>query len=185
TTLEAAERILTKNKVEKLLLVDDNYKLRGLITIKDIDKLTSFPNACKDARGRLRVGAAVGVFDYERAESLIRAGVDVLVVDSAHGHSGNVIKTVTTLKRDFDIDVIAGNVATAEGARALAEAGADAVKCGIGPGSICTTRIVSGVGVPQMTAVAQTSRALRGSGVPVIADGGIRYSGDITKALAA
>src|SRR5207248_7562209 len=185
TTLEAAERILTENKVEKLLLVDDNYKLRGLITIKDIDKLARFPMACKDGRGRLRVGAAVGVFDYERAESLIQAGVDVLVVDSAHGHSSNVIKTVAEIKKQFAIDVIAGNVATPEGAKALADAGADAIKAGIGPGAICTTRIISGVGVPQITAVAQTSRALRGSGVPVIADGGIRYSGDITKALAA
>lgn len=185
TTLEAAERILTKNKVEKLLLVDDKYRLKGLITIKDIDKLTSFPNACKDARGRLRVGAAVGVFDFERAESLIRAGVDVLVVDSAHGHSSNVIKTVTGLKRDFSIDVIAGNVATAEGARALMEAGADAVKCGIGPGSICTTRIISGVGVPQITAIYQAAKGVAGKGIPIIADGGIRYSGDISKALAA
>src|SRR5205823_886071 len=136
TTLEAAERILTENKVEKLLLVDDNYKLRGLITIKDIDKLARFPNACKDGRGRLRVGASVGVFDFERAESLIQAGVDVLVVDSAHGHSSNVIKTVAELKRQFQIDVIAGNVGTAEGAKALADAGADAIKVGIGPGTI-------------------------------------------------
>ncbi|HKI37140.1 MAG TPA: IMP dehydrogenase [Gemmataceae bacterium] len=185
TTLEAAERILTANKVEKLLLVDDNYRLRGLITIKDIDKLTNFPNACKDRRGRLRVGAAVGVRDFERAESLIRAGVDVLVVDSAHGHSGNVLDTVAELKRRFDIDVIAGNVATAEGARALVDAGADAVKAGIGPGSICTTRIISGVGVPQITAVYNTAQGVKGSGVPVIADGGVRYSGDMTKALAA
>ena len=156
TTLEAAERILTENKVEKLLLVDDNYKLKGLITIKDIDKLTNFPNACKDQRGRLRVGAAVGVHDYERAESLIRAGVDVLVVDSAHGHSGNVLETVRRDQADAStIDVIAGNVATAEGARALVEAGADAVKVGIGPGSICTTRVISGVGVPQITAIYQ------------------------------
>src|SRR5579884_3346318 len=172
TTLEAAERILTENKVEKLLLVDDNYRLRGLITIKDIDKLTNFPNACKDRRGRLRVGAAVGVRDLERAESLIRAGVDVLVVDSAHGHSGNVLDTVAELKRRFDIDVIAGNVATAEGARALVDAGADAVKVGIGPGSICTTRVISGVGVPQVTAVYHTARGVQGSGVPIIADGG-------------
>jgi IMP dehydrogenase len=185
TTLEAAERILTANKVEKLLLVDDHYRLRGLITIKDIDKLTNFPNACKDRRGRLRVGAAVGVHDYERAESLIRAGVDVLVVDSAHGHSGNVIDTVADLKRRFDIDVIAGNVATADGARALVEAGADAVKTGIGPGSICTTRVISGVGVPQITAVYNTALGVKDTGVPIIADGGIRYSGDITKALAA
>src|SRR5947207_6691316 len=153
TTLETAERILTENKVEKLLLVDENNRLKGLITIKDIDKLANFPNACKDKRGRLRVGAAVGVGDYERAESLIRAGVDVLVVDSAHGHSGNVIATVREIKKRFGIDVIAGNVATTEGARALVEAGADAVKVGIGPGSICTTRIISGVGVPQLSAL--------------------------------
>lgn len=184
TTLETAERILTENKVEKLLLVDENYKLKGLITIKDIDKLTNFPNACKDRRGRLRVGAAVGVHDYERAESLIRAGVDVLVVDSAHGHSDNVLKTVKEIKRAFQIEVIAGNVATAEGARALVEAGADAVKVGIGPGSICTTRIISGVGVPQITAIAQAAKGIGGS-VPIIADGGIRYSGDVVKALAA
>src|SRR5262249_35776046 len=173
------------NKVEKLLLVDDQYRLKGLITIKDIDKLTNFPNACKDRRGRLRVGAAVGVHDYERAESLIRAGVDVLVVDSAHGHSGNVLETVREIKRRFGIEVIAGNVATAEGAKALVQAGADAVKAGIGPGAICTTRIISGVGVPQVTAIYHTAQAVAGSGAPVIADGGIRYSGDITKALAA
>jgi IMP dehydrogenase len=185
TTLEAAERILTEKKVEKLLLVDDKNRLKGLITIKDIDKLSSFPNACKDPRGRLRVGAAVGVHDYERAASLIKAGVDVLVVDSAHGHSANVVETVREVKRAFDVEVIAGNVATAEGARALADAGADAVKVGIGPGSICTTRVISGVGVPQVTAVARAAEGLAGREVPVIADGGIRYSGDITKALAA
>jgi IMP dehydrogenase len=185
TTLEAAERILTENKVEKLLLVDEKYKLKGLITIKDIDKLTSFPQACKDARGRLRVGAALGVHDYERAESLIKAGVDVLVVDSAHGHSKNVIETVRKLKQRHHIDIIAGNIATSEGARALVDAGADAVKAGIGPGSICTTRIVSGVGVPQITAIYQAAQGAAGSGVPIIADGGIRYSGDIVKALAA
>jgi IMP dehydrogenase len=185
TTLEAAERILTENKVEKLLLVDENYKLRGLITIKDIDKLTSFPQACKDKRGRLRVGAAMGVNDYDRAASLIRAGVDVLVVDSAHGHSRNVIDTVRGLKRRYEIDVIAGNVATAEGAEALVDAGADAIKVGIGPGSICTSRVISGVGVPQITAIYQAAQGTGDSGVPLIADGGIRYSGDITKALAA
>jgi IMP dehydrogenase len=185
TTLEAAERILTENKVEKLLLVDENYKLRGLITIKDIDKLTNFPNACKDKRGRLRVGAAIGVRDFERAESLIKAGVDVLVMDSAHGHSSNVIETVAEIKRRFDIDIIAGNVATAEGARALVKAGADAIKVGIGPGSICTTRVISGVGVPQITAVYQAAQGVNGTEVPLIADGGIRYSGDMTKALAA
>jgi IMP dehydrogenase len=185
TTLEAAGRILTENKVEKLLLVDDKYRLKGLITIKDIDKLAKFPNACKDPRGRLRVGAAVGVHDYERAESLIRAGVDVLVVDSAHGHSANVIETVAAIKRTHEIEVIAGNVATAEGARALLKAGADAVKCGIGPGSICTTRIISGVGVPQITAIAEVAKGVADAGVPVIADGGVRYSGDVSKALAA
>lgn len=184
TSLEEADRILTKNKVEKLLLVDDEYRLKGLITIKDIDKLHRFPNACKDARGRLRVGAAVGVFDYERIGALLEADVDVLTVDSAHGHSKNVIETVRKIKRDFDIDVIAGNVATAEGTRALIDAGADAVKVGIGPGSICTTRVVSGVGVPQITAVYQCAKAAAGR-VPIIADGGIRYSGDITKAIAA
>ncbi|MCS7015188.1 MAG: IMP dehydrogenase [Gemmatales bacterium] len=185
TTLEAASRILTANKVEKLLLVDENNRLKGLITIKDIDKMMNYPNACKDKRGRLRVGAAVGVYDFERAASLVRAEVDVLVVDSAHGHSANVLETVRKIKRMFDIDVIAGNVATAEGALALADAGADAVKVGIGPGSICTTRVISGVGVPQITAIANAAKALEGTDIPVIADGGIRYSGDITKALAA
>ncbi|OWK43933.1 IMP dehydrogenase [Fimbriiglobus ruber] len=184
TTLTQAEQILTKNKVEKLLLVDDEYRLKGLITIKDIEKTENFPHACKDPRGRLRVGAAIGVREYERADSLIRAGVDVLVVDSAHGHSRNVVETVRELKKRYAIDVIAGNVATVEGARALADAGADGVKVGIGPGSICTTRIVSGVGVPQMSAIAYAAKGLNGTGIPLIADGGIRYSGDITKALA-
>jgi IMP dehydrogenase len=184
TTLEDAERVLTRNRVEKLLLVDDKYRLKGLITIKDIDKLSRFPHACKDPRGRLRVGAALGVHDYERADSLIKAGVDVLVVDSAHGHSSNVIETVARIKKQFVIEVIAGNVATAEGARALADAGADAIKVGIGPGSICTTRIISGVGVPQLSAIQQALMGVGGR-VPVIADGGIRYSGDITKALSA
>ncbi len=184
TSLEKAQQILTDNKVEKLLLVDDKYRLKGLITIKDIDKLSRYPYACKDPRGRLRVGAAVGVHDLERAEQLIHAGVDVLVVDSAHGHSSNVIETVKAIKSRFEIEVIAGNIATAEGARALLDAGADAVKAGIGPGSICTTRIISGVGVPQITAVAQAAKGVEGR-VPVIADGGIRYSGDISKALAA
>lgn len=185
TTLEEAETILTENKVEKLLLVDDKFILKGMITIKDIDKLSSFPSACKDRRGRLRVGAAVGVFDFDRAESLIKAGVDVLVVDSAHGHSKNVIETVRKIKSMFSIDLIAGNVATLEGAKALVDAGADAVKVGIGPGSICTTRMISGVGVPQITAINQVAIGLKELGVPVIGDGGIRYSGDITKAIAA
>lgn len=185
TTLEEAETILTENKVEKLLLVDDKFILKGMITIKDIDKLSSFPNACKDRRGRLRVGAAVGVFDFDRVESLIKAGVDVLVVDSAHGHSKNVIETVRKIKSMFSIDLIAGNVATLDGAKALVDAGADAVKVGIGPGSICTTRMISGVGVPQITAINQVAAGLKELGVPVIGDGGIRYSGDITKAIAA
>lgn len=183
TSLEEADRILTRNKVEKLLLVDDEYRLKGLVTIKDIDKLHRYPNACKDARGRLCVGAAVGVHDYERIGSLLEADVDVLIVDSAHGHSKNVIETVKRIKRDYTIEVVAGNVATTEGTRALIDAGADAVKVGIGPGSICTTRIVTGVGVPQITAVSQAAKAA--GRVPIIADGGIRYSGDITKALAA
>jgi IMP dehydrogenase len=184
-TLEQAEKILTAKKVEKLLLVDESYCLVGLITIKDIDMMKRFPNACKDKQGRLRVGAAVGVFDYERAESLIKSDVDVLIVDSAHGHSSNVIETVKGIKSRWDIDVVAGNVATSEGCRDLIEAGADAVKVGIGPGSICTTRIVSGVGVPQVTAIHDAVRAAKARNTPVIADGGIRFSGDITKAIAA
>ncbi len=184
TGLKDAERMLRENKVEKLLLVDDEYQLKGLITIKDIDKNLRFPRASKDSRGRLRVGAAVGVFDFERAERLIETGVDVLVVDSAHGHSKNVIETVRQIKRQWSIDVIAGNVATTEGAGDLLDAGADAIKTGIGPGSICTTRIISGVGVPQLTAIALVAEAIAGTDVPMIADGGIRYSGDITKALA-
>jgi IMP dehydrogenase len=185
TSLQAAQRILLENKVEKLLLVDEKYQLKGLITIKDIDKNLRFPLASKDSRGRLRVGAAVGVYDYERTGQLIEKGVDVLVVDSAHGHSKNVIETVREIKGRWDIDVIAGNVATEQGARDLAKAGADAIKVGIGPGSICTTRIISGVGVPQLTAIARTARAVADAKVPLIADGGIRYSGDIVKALAA
>ncbi|HWL10857.1 MAG TPA: IMP dehydrogenase [Planctomicrobium sp.] len=185
TDLKEAERILRINKVEKLLLVDQDYILQGLITIKDIDKNLRFPRANKDDRGRLRVGGAVGVFDLERAERLIAAGVDFLTVDSAHGHSKNVIETVRAIKQKASIDVIAGNIATQEGARALIDAGADAVKVGIGPGSICTTRIISGVGVPQLTAIANAAKGAAGTGVPLIADGGIRYSGDMTKALAA
>lgn len=184
-TLEAAERILTEKKVEKLLLIDEKNRLKGLITIRDIDKMTEHPEACKDGRGRLRVGAAVGVHDYARAEALVKAGADVLAVDSAHGHSSNVIETVRQLKRTHSVDVIAGNVATKEGAKALVDAGADAIKVGIGPGSICTTRIISGVGVPQVTAVLHAVQGALGSGVTIIADGGIRYSGDMTKAIAA
>ncbi len=185
TNLKDAERILRENKVEKLLLVDDEFQLRGLITIKDIDKNARFPKACKDHRGRLRVGAAVGVKDDERVARLIEAGADVLVFDSAHGHSRNVIESVRAIKKEWSIDVIAGNVATTEGAKALLDAGVDAVKVGIGPGSICTTRVVSGVGVPQLTAISNAAKAIQGTDVPIIADGGIRYSGDITKALAA
>ena len=184
-TLEEAEQILTAKKVEKLLLVDDSYKLTGLITIKDIDIMKQFPDASKDHLGRLRVGAAIGVFGYERAESLINKGVDVLIVDSAHGHSRNVIETVKELKKQWNIDVVAGNVATQAGAKDLIDAGADAVKVGIGPGSICTTRVVSGVGVPQVTAIYEAAKAARDAGIPVIADGGIRFSGDICKAIVA
>lgn len=185
TTLKEAESRLTENKVEKLLLVDDLYRLKGLITIKDIDKMHRFPNACKDARGRLRVGAAVGVHDLERVQALISKDVDVIAVDSAHGHSQNVIETVRKIKKNHDIEVMAGNVATAEGTRALISSGADAVKVGIGPGSICTTRVISGVGVPQITAVYNAAKEADKAGIPVIADGGIRYSGDLTKAIAA
>jgi IMP dehydrogenase len=184
-TLESAETILMEKKVEKLLLVDDTYRLTGLITIRDIDKMRNFPRRCVDSEGRLRVGAAVGVHDDDRIERLLENDVDVLVVDSAHGHSANVLETIRYIKRNHDIDVIAGNVATEEGAKALVDAGADAVKIGIGPGSICTTRVVSGVGVPQITAISRAAKALVESGIPVIADGGVRYSGDITKALAA
>ncbi len=185
TTLEDAQRILLENKVEKLLLVDEEYQLRGLITIKDIDKNLQFPLASKDSRGRLRVGAAVGVGDTDRVKNLIENGVDVLVVDSAHGHSKNVIETVREIKKHWDIDIIAGNIATKEAAKDLLDAGVDAVKVGIGPGSICTTRIISGVGVPQLTAIAHVAKVVSEANIPVIADGGIRYSGDIVKALAA
>jgi IMP dehydrogenase len=184
-SLDEAEKILMANKVEKLLLVDGGGLLTGLITIKDIDMMKRFPNACKDRQGRLRVGAALGVFDFDRAAAMIAKGVDMLVVDSAHGHSANVLETVAAIKKRWEIEVVAGNVATREGCRDLIKAGADGVKVGIGPGSICTTRVISGVGVPQITAVWEASQEAAGAGVPVIADGGIRYSGDITKAIAA
>jgi len=184
-TLEEAEKILMEKKVEKLLLVDETFRLTGLITIKDIDMMRRFPMACKDGQGRLRVGAAVGVHDYDRAGSLISKGVDVLVVDSAHGHSKNVIETVRKIKEKWDIDVVAGNVATAAGCRDLIRAGADAVKVGIGPGSICTTRVISGVGVPQISAIYEVAKEAEATETPIIADGGIRYSGDVTKAIAA
>ncbi len=184
-TLEEAEKILMTKKVEKLLLVDEDFRLTGLITIKDIDMMRRFPQSCKDGQGRLRVGAAVGVHNYDRVEGLIRKGVDVIVVDSAHGHSLNVIKTIQEIKKQWDIEVVAGNVATAQGCKDLIEAGADAVKVGIGPGSICTTRVISGVGVPQITAIWQAAQIAEKQQIPIIADGGIRYSGDFTKAIAA
>ncbi|MHC4547317.1 MAG: IMP dehydrogenase [Planctomycetota bacterium] len=188
TTLEDAKDVLHQSKVEKLLLVDDQMNLQGLITIKDINKQMEYPLSNLDPKGRLRVGAAVGAVGdaQERAGALVEQGVDVLVVDTAHGHSRNVGRMVEYLKGEFaDVDVIAGNVATGEGARYLADAGADAVKVGIGPGSICTTRVIAGIGVPQLSAVAAAAAALRDTGVPVIADGGVRFSGEIVKALAA
>jgi IMP dehydrogenase len=180
--------LLHKHRIEKVLVVNDKFQLRGLVTVKDIQKSLEFPNACKDTQEQLRVGAAVGVGPgtHERVEALVAAGVDVLVVDTAHGHSEGVLNTVRWIKRNYrDTQVIGGNVATAEGTLALVEAGADAVKVGIGPGTICTTRIVTGVGVPQITAVANVAEALKKSGIPFISDGGIRYSGDLAKALAA
>lgn len=180
--------LLHKHRIEKVLMVNDKFQLRGLVTVKDIQKAHEFPNACKNAHEQLRVGAAVGVGvgATERVEALVAAGVDVIVVDTAHGHSAGVLEMVTKIKSAFpEAQVIGGNVATAEGALALVKAGVDAVKVGIGPGSICTTRIVTGVGVPQITAVMNVAQALKDSGVPFISDGGIRYSGDIAKALAA
>ncbi|MCE9637454.1 MAG: IMP dehydrogenase [Planctomycetes bacterium] len=186
TTPEQAKEVLHQRKVEKLILVDADGRLAGLITIKDINKLEHFPNANIDGEGRLRVAAAVGVRDDDRVEHLVAAQCDVIVVDTAHGHSKNVIEAVKRVKAKYpQVDVVAGNVATYDGAKALVDAGADAVKVGIGPGSICTTRVISGVGVPQLTAITSAVEACRPAGVPVIADGGIRYSGDITKAIAA
>ncbi len=188
TTLREAEGILQRHKVEKLLVVDDNYRLKGLITVKDIQKAIKYPNAAKDEMGRLRCAAAVGATgDFlERSVELVKARVDVLAIDTAHGHTLKVVDAVRELRRRFpELQLIAGNVATAEGTKALIKAGVDGVKTGMGPGSICTTRVVTGAGVPQITAIAECSRAARGSGVPVIADGGIKYSGDITKAIAA
>ena len=188
TTPEQAKALLNKYKLERLLVVTDDFVLRGLITVKDITKQTSFPNAARDESGRLRVAAAVGVGQgtEERVEALVAAGVDAIVVDTAHGHSHGVIERVRWVKQNYpQVDVVGGNIATGAAALALAEAGADAVKVGIGPGSICTTRIVAGVGVPQIMAIDNVATALRGSGIPLIADGGIRYSGDISKAIAA
>ncbi|QFT54141.1 IMP dehydrogenase [Microbulbifer sp. THAF38] len=180
--------LLHKHRIEKVLVVNDNFELRGLITVKDFNKAEQYPNSCKDSDGRLRVGASVGTSPDtdDRVAALVEAGVDVLVVDTAHGHSRNVIDRVRRIKEMHpQVDVIGGNIATGDAARALVEAGADAVKVGIGPGSICTTRIVTGIGVPQVTAIAEVSSALEGTGVPMIADGGIRYSGDISKAIVA
>jgi IMP dehydrogenase len=188
TTLEQAKEILHKHKVEKLLVVDKDFNLKGLITVKDIQKQIKYPSACKDSLGRLRVGAAVGVVGdhLERAAALVEAKVDVLVVDTAHGHSRRVMAAIEELKRRHPgVDLVAGNVGTYEGARDLADAGVDAVKVGIGPGSICTTRVVSGAGMPQITAVAEAARALAGRDVPIIADGGVKFSGDVVKAIAA
>jgi IMP dehydrogenase len=186
--LDEAKEILHQHRIEKLLVVDDNFELKGLITVKDIEKKIQYPNACKDERGRLRVGAAVGVgLDWEeRVESLVRAGVDLVAVDTAHGHSKNVLDVVKRVRRRYpDLDLAAGNVATDEGTSALIQAGANVVKVGVGPGSICTTRVVSGVGVPQITAIGSCAKAAARQNIPIIADGGIKFSGDITKALAA
>jgi IMP dehydrogenase len=186
--LDEAQALMHQHRLERVLVIDEDFRLRGLITVKDILKATEHPNACKDSAGKLRVGAAVGVGGdaVERAQRLVAAGVDVIVVDTAHGHTAGVIEQVKRFKQMFpSVQLIAGNIATADAARALVDAGADAVKVGIGPGSICTTRIVAGVGVPQITAIAEVASALEGSGVPAIADGGIRYSGDVAKAIAA
>jgi len=185
TTLEQAEVIICNHKVEKLLLVNNDGTLAGLITMRDIERMRQFPNASKDHRGRLRVGASVGVHDLERVAQLISKDVDLIMVDSAHGHSKNVIETVRAIRKQWDIDIIAGNIATGEAVRDLAEAGADAVRVGIGPGAICTTRVVSGVGVPQITAIMNCLPVADQYNIPIIADGGIRHSGDITKAIAA
>ncbi|NIW86817.1 MAG: IMP dehydrogenase [Gammaproteobacteria bacterium] len=185
---ETVQKLLHDNRIEKLLVVDDLFRLRGLITVKDIQKATQFPNACKDEQKRLRVGAAVGTSpgSEERVSALVEAGVDVVVVDTAHGHSRGVLERVKWMRTSYpDCQIVAGNVATGEGALALVDAGADAVKVGIGPGSICTTRVVAGVGVPQLTAIAKVAAALRGTDVPLIGDGGIRFSGDLAKAVAA
>ena len=187
-TLEESKALLHQFRIEKLLVVDDDYNLQGLITIKDIEKIKKYPFACKDEFGRLRVGGAVGVGPdrEERVDALLKAGADVIVIDTAHGHSERVLKAVEATKRNFpQVELIAGNVGTAEGSRGLIKAGVDAVKVGVGPGSICTTRVIAGVGVPQVTAIMECARTAREADIPVIADGGIKYSGDVTKALAA
>jgi IMP dehydrogenase len=187
-TLEESKRLLHKNRIEKLLVVDEQNNLKGLITIKDIEKTIKYPNSCKDQLGRLRVGAAVGPgTDRDaRVEALLKAGADVIVIDTAHGHSLNVLESIRAVKKLFpECQIVAGNVATAEGTAALIQAGVDAVKIGVGPGSICTTRIIAGVGVPQITAIAESARVAQKFDIPIISDGGIKFSGDITKALAA
>jgi IMP dehydrogenase len=186
TTLEEAKRILHKNRIEKLPIVNEAFILKGLITVKDIEKVEKYPNSCKDIEGRLRVGAAVGISRdaLERVKALINAKVDVIVVDTAHGHSSRVIDVIKEIKRTFDIELVGGNVATFEGAESLIKAGVDAIKVGIGPGSICTTRVVTGVGVPQVSAIQECKRVAKKYHIPLIADGGVKYSGDITKALA-
>ncbi|MCY4440713.1 MAG: IMP dehydrogenase [Deltaproteobacteria bacterium] len=186
--LDEAQELLHRHRIEKLLVVDENYRLKGLITVKDIEKKTRHPMACKDDRGQLRVGAAVGVGPdrEERLEALVRSGVDLIAVDTAHGHSAKVLETVARIRADYpELELVAGNVATAQGTQALIDAGANGVKVGVGPGSICTTRVVSGVGVPQLSAIADCARVGARTGVPLVSDGGIKYSGDITKALAA
>ena len=183
-TLEEAAKVLQEHKIEKLPIVDENGVLQGLVTIKDIEKKEKFPNANKDEHGRLRVGAAIGVGQLDRATALVEAGVDVIVLDSAHGHSQGIIDTLKLIKKTLDVDVIAGNIASAAAAQDLIDAGADAVKVGIGPGSICTTRVVAGVGVPQISAIDEVAEVANKAGVPVVADGGIKYSGDVAKALA-
>jgi IMP dehydrogenase len=186
-TLDESKKLLHKHRIEKLLVVDDDYNLKGLITIKDIEKIDKYPNSCKDALGRLRVGAAVGILDREeRVDALLAAGVDAIVIDTSHGHSSGVLNAIRDTKRNFPrCEIIAGNVATAEGTEAVIKAGSDSVKVGVGPGSICTTRIIAGVGVPQMSAIRECSKAASQYNIPVIGDGGIKFSGDIVKALGA
>jgi len=183
---DEVKSLLHKHRIEKVLVVDDNFRLAGLITVKDIQKSRDFPNASKDTSGSLRVGAAVGTGHgtEQRVEALVNAGVDVIIVDTAHGHSQGVLDRIAWVKKNYEVQVIGGNIATAEAARALVDAGADGVKVGIGPGSICTTRVVAGVGVPQITALMNVARALEGTGVPFVADGGIRFSGDVAKSIA-
>jgi len=186
-TLEESKKLLHKHRIEKLLVVDDAYNLKGMITIKDIEKIRKYPNASKDSLGRLRVGAAVGILDRQaRVDAMIAAGVDIIAIDTSHGHTASVIDAVRDIKKNFPkCELMAGNVATAEGAKALIDAGVDAIKVGVGPGSICTTRIIAGVGVPQMSAIRDAAIVARECGIPVIADGGIKYSGDVVKAIAA